>query len=138
MTAAAPQSPPLDHAPQTLSTGLAQYHFMAWLPQGIVGPKMATFLADQDARVLELDANHVRLQIGRKTWLGWSKRETELPLEMSVTLDHGTICARSTTYLVAEMRPLVKAPVEQVRRRFNHVARSLRDCLLAQEVEPGA
>ena len=118
-----------------LPSGVMRFHFMAWLPQGIIGPKMATFVADQDAQVLEVAKDRIRLQIGRKGWLRASAGE-DFALELTVSLNHQTICARSATHLVAELRPLVRnLPLEVLNVRFGRVARSLRYCLLAQQLE---
>jgi hypothetical protein len=117
-----------------LPSGVMRLHFMAWLPQGIVGPKMATLVADQDAQVLEVSRDFIRLQIGRKSW-----RRTpaeDFPLELTLSLNHQTVCARSATHLVAELRPLVQgSPLDVLSRRFCRVARALRYCLLAEELE---
>jgi len=117
-------------------TGAASYHLMAWLPRGIVGPKMATFVADQDAQILEIDENRARLRIGRKSWLPWRASSEDFALELTISLNPRTICARSATHLVAEMKSLVRnVSPEALRRRFGQVVRSLRYCLLAQELE---
>jgi hypothetical protein len=109
---------------------------MAWLPQGIIGPKMATFVADQDAQVLEANRERIRLQIGHKSWRRTKADDADFALELTMSLNHQTICARSATHLVADMRPLVRnLPLETLRLRFGLVARSLRYCLLAEELE---
>src|SRR5262245_61322921 len=128
--------PPKDSAPAIeLPEGVMRLHLMAWLPQGIVGPKMTTFVTDQEARVLEVDKDHIRLQLGRKSWLP-GKSDEDFAMELSISLNHQTICARSATHLIAEMRPLVRGlPLDVLTRRFGRVARSLRYCLLAQELE---
>src|SRR5947207_589809 len=83
-----------------LPAGVMQLHLMAWLPQGIIGPKMATFITDQDARVLEVRSDRVRLQIGHKRWrLGRADVEN-FALELTISLNHQTVCARSATHLV--------------------------------------
>ena len=68
--------PPLDTP--SLSQEMRQ-HLMAWLPQGILGPKMAGFIAAQGARVLEAGSDHVRLLIGRKRWIPWGSYTTIFP-----------------------------------------------------------
>jgi hypothetical protein len=128
--------PPVDASPEIeLPSGLMRFHFMAWLPRGIIGPKMATFVADQDAQVLEVDNDRIRLRIGRKTWRA-KPDEPDFALELSISLNHSTLCARSATHLVTEMKPLVGSlPLETMRLRFGRVARSLRYCLLAEELK---
>jgi hypothetical protein len=119
-----------------LPSGMMRLHFMAWLPQGIVGPKMATFVADQDAHVLDVEQDRIRLRIGRKSWRLGRGDVKDFALELTISLNHQTICARSATHLVAEMRPLVRdLPLDLLSLRFGRVARSLRYCLLAQELE---
>jgi hypothetical protein len=119
-----------------LPSGVMRFHFMAWLPQGILGPKMANFVADQDAQVLEVDRDRIRLRIGRKSWRQGRSAGENFALELKLSLNHQTICARSSTHVVAELKPLVgNLPLDLLNLRFGRVARSLRYCLLAQELE---
>ena len=132
----ASHTPPEAHTPAIeLPSGVMRFHFMAWLPQGILGPKMATFVADQDAQVLAIDQDRIHLRIGRKSWRRGVAGE-DFALELNISLNHQTMCARSATHLVAELRPLVgNLPLDLLSLRFGRVARSLRYCLLAQELE---
>ena len=135
--AVASRRPPEDYSTVIeLPSGRTCLHFMAWLPQGIVGPKMATFVTDQDAQVLEVDHDRIRLRIGRKPWPLRRADEKDFALELTIYLNRQTTCARSATHLIAEMRPLVRnLPLEALEVRFGRVVRSLRYCLLAQELE---
>ncbi len=127
---------PEEYAPVVeLPSGVMRFHFMAWLPQGILGPKVATFVADQDAQVVHVEPDNIRLRIGRTTWRRRRTAEEDFALELTLSLNHETICARSSTHLIAELRPLVSnLPLDVLNRRFRRVARSLRYCLLAEEL----
>ncbi len=133
---AARHTSPEEHAPVVeLPSGVMRFHFMAWLPRGILGPKMATFVADQDARVLHVEQDNIRLRIGRTSWRRRGIAEADFALELTLSLNHETVCARSATHLIAELRPLVSnLPLDVLDVRFRRVARSLRYCLLAEEL----
>jgi len=136
-TASVPTQRPQNAVPAVvLPSGSMRFHFMAWLPQGIAGAKFTTFVAEQDARIVEVTENQLRLHIGRKRWLTWKGRGEAFPIEVQLTLHHQTLCTRSLTHLVADFRPRVThVPLDVLRRRFQQVAQSLRSCLLAQDLE---
>jgi hypothetical protein len=127
------------HDPPLVSLPLSQemrQHLMAWLPQGILGPKMAGFVSEQGARVLEAGPDHVRLLIGRKRWIPWGNYGDDFPMEVTIKLNRETACVRSLTHVIAEVKPLASNVSDDVlRKRIRDVVRALRDCLLAQELE---
>jgi hypothetical protein len=112
-----------------------RHHFMAWLPQGIVGPKMHGFINEQNAQVLNADDDHIRLQIGQKRWLPWARYGEDCPIELYISINRETTCARSLTHVVAQVTPLATVPPETLHERYQEVIKALRYCLLAQELE---
>ena len=119
-----------------LPSGGMRHQFMAWLPLGINGPKTAGFVDVQQAQVLDVGSEVIRLQIGRKPWLPWNRDDKDFPLELTLRLNRQTECARSLTHVIADMRPLSSnLSHDNIQRRFSDVALALKGCFMAQELE---
>ena len=109
---------------------------MAWLPQGIAGPKVAGFVSEQQARVLRVHPDELRLGIGQPPgWLPWSRQEDELAVELTIQLNRETQCVRSLTHVIVELKPLGGGNDEARRERLNEIVCALRYRLLAQDLE---
>ena len=128
----------LEPAPalESLESGNMRYEFMTWLGSGVLGPKLKGFIAGQDGEVLDTSGDQVRLRLGRKSWLPWSRRRKTCPIELTITVNRQTPCAWGMTHVVADMHPLVKKPLpEIVKKRCSKVARDLRSSFFGQDVQ---
>ena len=96
----------------SLESGVVRYEFMTWLGSGVLGPKLEGFIAGQEGEVLDASGDQVRLRLGRKSWLPWSRRGKTCPIELTLTVNRQTPCACGMTHVVADMHQIGRAHSE--------------------------
>ena len=139
MTATTASNTPSHSVPDkrfSLTKGRGVRHeFMAWLPEGMFEVKMAGFVDTLADRVLESTPDRLHIYIGKRHMTPFGRRD--VPLEVTITLDHEAPCKGSLTRVVVDIVPRIRwSRHAQIRGVSAVVARAVRYCLMADDFHP--
>lgn len=115
--------------------GAYRHDCMAWLPDGVLGPKIAGFITTYDGKLLEGSSQRVRILLDKRSVFSFSNRDT-VPIEVDITVRHQTECIRQLLHVSVELMPRGKV---RNREAFDHrcgdVLVAFRESIMALNLE---
>ena len=111
---------------------VVEHAFRAVLVGELFAHKMAGFAEHVDAKIRKVDEHHVRMQIGKRGFLGWRDRSLNFPVDLRVTLTE--VATLPGVFDVnADLRPVaVGVPKRFCQQRYEAILRELHSFLIPQ------
>ena len=117
------------------AAGIARHAFMASLLPGVLPHKVANFVAYEDAKARKLTDTKIELRLGQKRLGLASYTASDLPVDVTISIDHEKPCAREMTHVAIEIRARSGASADLFKRRCASIVRTLHACFLAHPLE---
>ena len=118
--------------------GVTRHEFLAWIPDDVLVYKINGLISQQAAKILKVSRDQVKLRIGTKAPIPWSRNDHELPYTLTLNFDRSVAISASMAQVSVEVRPLAwNTSRDLLLARAADIVREVRGCLMAQDMQNG-